>query len=384
MRATYLDTKVVGLQLRVSSTGTKTFSVFRRIKGGQPERVTLGKFPAMTVEQARKAAAEVSAAIEGGANPAEAKRVLKKEMTLSEFFTEKYVLHGTKKKSWRDDQQRFRDYLQKPLGNLRLSEITRAMVAHTLSDAEKAGKSVATVRQLRALASVIFRVAEEKGEFSGANPARVRITGATVKRRRFLQHDEMPRFFAAVAEESDTMRDFILLAILTGVRRGNLCAMRWQDVDLRMREWTIPETKNGEPQIVALCPEAVTILQERQVDTSVWVFPGIGKTGHIVEVQGAVERVMKRAGIPYGRKAENGVTLHDLRRTLGSWQARNGASLTIIGKSLNHKSPQSTAIYAQLDIDPVRQSVEAATAAMLEAGGFYKSGEVMATNRKRG
>jgi integrase len=86
---------------------------------------------------------------------------------------------------------------------------------------------------------------------------------------------------------------------------------------------------------------------------------------------------MQRAGIPYGRNVENGVTLHDLRRTLGSWQAKTGASLAIIGKSLNHKSPQATLIYARLDLDPVRASVNTATAAMLEAGGVKEQAEII-------
>jgi phosphoribosylformimino-5-aminoimidazole carboxamide ribonucleotide (ProFAR) isomerase len=61
---------------------------------------------------------------------------------------------------------------------------------------------------------------------------------------------------------------------------------------------------------------------------------------------------------------------------LGSWQAKTGASLVIIGKSLNHKSPSATAIYARLDLDPVRQSVNTATAAMMEAGGLKKPAEI--------
>lgn len=59
-RAVYRDSKASGLQLRVSDTGSKAFSVFRRTKGGRPERVTLGRFPAMTVEQARKLAARIN------------------------------------------------------------------------------------------------------------------------------------------------------------------------------------------------------------------------------------------------------------------------------------------------------------------------------------
>jgi integrase len=161
--------------------------------------------------------------------------------------------------------------------------------------------------------------------------------------------------------------------------------MHWRELDLSAGVWRIPRTKNDEPQSVTLCPEAVAILEARKDATGGgFVFPGTGRTGHIVEPKKAVERVMARAGIPYGRNVPNGVTLHDMRRTLGSWQARTGASLAIIGKSLNHKSPQATAIYARLDLDPVRQSVNTATAAMLEAAGLKDKADVVTLPKKRG
>lgn len=68
---------------------------------------------------------------------------------------------------------------------------------------------------------------------------------------------------------------------------------------------------------------------------------------------------MNRAGI-------TDLRLHDLRRTLGSYQAATGANSYIIGRSLGHKSTQSTAIYARLNIDPVRDSVEKAAKAILD------------------
>lgn len=180
------------------------------------------------------------------------------------------------------------------------------------------------------------------------------------------------------------MRDLILLALLTGVRRSNLCAMHWRELDLSASEWHIPRTKNDDPQTVTLCPEAVMILEARKDETGGgFVFPGTGRTGHIVEPKKAMGRIMARANIPYGRDVPNGVTLHDLRRTLGSWQARTGASLAIIGKSLNHKSVQATAIYARLDLDPVRDSVNTATAAMLEAGGIKDAADVVTLPTKR-
>ena len=93
------------------------------------------------------------------------------------------------------------------------------------------------------------------------------------------------------------------------------------------------------------------------------MFPGDGKHGHYHDPRKGWLRILKRAGI------EN-LRLHDLRRTLGSWQAKTGASLVVIGKSLGHKSPQATAVYARLDLDPVRKSMETATAAILQAADY--------------
>ena len=121
------------------------------------------------------------------------------------------------------------------------------------------------------------------------------------------------------------------------------------------RPGRIPETKSGEPVTLALPPAAMTILQTRKVDSSSeWVFPGKGATEHLMEPKTAWKRIIARAGI-------KDLRIHDLRRTLGSWQAAAGSSLPIIGKSLGHKSLGATQIYARLNLDPVRASVNKAT-----------------------
>ena len=378
-RDTYLDAKTPGLQLRVTETGAKTFSLYRRIKGGQPERITIGKFPAMTVEQARKQAAIINASIAEGANPAEAKRAHRGELTFGQMFTEYGERHGAKKRSWKTDESINKNHLHK-LATKKLSAITKADVSRILSDLEKIGKAGATVNNVRALISTVFNRAIEWG-YATHSPIVGTKTRSKVKRDRFLQSDELPRFFESLgAEPNETLRDYIMLALLTGIRRTNLLEMQWKHVNLTDGIWRVPRTKNNEPQNVTLSPEALNLLTARNesaADGAIYVFPGDGETGHIVEPKKAVIRVMQRAGIPYGRKVENGVTLHDLRRTLGSWQAKTGASLAIIGKSLNHKSAAATQIYARLDLDPVRQAVNTATAAMMEAGGLKQKTKVL-------
>lgn len=377
-RAVYLDAKTTGLQIRVTNTGAKTFSVYRRTKGGRPERITLGRFPTMTIEQARKQAARINAEIEEGSNPAQVKRAHRDEMSFAELFKEYGERHGSKKKSWATDLSLYANHLQ-CIAPHKLTKVTREMISRILSDLDKAGKAGATINNVRALVSSVFSRAIEWG-YTTSNPVTGIKTRAKVKRDRFLQADELPRFFKSLAEEpNETLRDYILLALLTGARRSNLLAMRWKEISIKESVWRIPDTKNGTPQNVTLSPEAVTIINIRKDNAeknAEFVFPGSGESGHIEEPKKAVIRVMERAGIPYGRDKPDGVTLHDLRRTLGSWQAKTGASLAIIGKSLNHKSQQATAIYARLDLDPVRQSVNVATAAMLEAGGLKPVAEI--------
>jgi len=383
-RLTVYDTDIPKLALRMTHAGTKTFYVVKRT-GIEMVWLKLGVFPDMTVEQARTAAMTALSAFANNENPADVRRARKQELTFAKLFKEYGERHGMKKLSWRTDQSIYANHLQS-LAAQKLSTIKRETISRLLSNLEKAGLSGATINNVRALISSVFGRAIEWG-YATSNPVTGIKTRTKVKRDRFLQADELPRFFQSLAEEeNETLRDYILLALLTGARRANLLAMRWLEVNLAEAIWRIPVTKNGTPQNVTLSPEAVTILEARKAAAEKeanFVFPGKGLSGHIEEPKKAVIRVMARADIPYGRNVQNGVTLHDLRRTLGSWQAKTGASLTIIGKSLNHKSQAATAIYARLDLDPVRESVERATSAMFTAAGLKPIAEVVPSNEQK-
>jgi integrase len=379
-RDTYHDLKTSGLQLRVTSNGVKTFSLFRRVKNGSPERVTLGRYPDMTPEQARNESVRLNGLLVQGINPNTDARALKTETTLQELFDE-FLKHRRNKRgaflsevtkrSYRYD---FALYLEK-WGKRKLSQFKDTDFSKLHADIGK--EHPTTANRVIAMASSLFGYAAERKLFKGANPAQGIKKFPETKRDRFLQSDELPAFFKALAEEpNDTFRDYFLIALLTGARRSNVLEMAWSQINLARAEWRIPTTKNGEPQTVTLSPEAVEILRNRQGCHAVWVFPGTGATGHIVEPKKAWRRVLDRAGI-------DNLRIHDLRRTLGSWQAKTGASLAIVGKSLNHKSPSTTAIYARLDLDPVRESVERATGAMLAAGGLKASGEIIPINKRK-
>jgi integrase len=358
-RTYYYDIKTRGLGISITSTGAKSFIVYRWVNG-KPERITLGRYPDLSIEQARRKAAEVNATIAKGENPNDKRRADRAEMTLGQLkneYIERYAkLH---KITWRDDEAQFKRYL-KHWENRKLSQIQKRDIQKLHMDIGNSNGHYAANRLL-ALLSTLFNKAIEFSLWEKSNP----VTGIKKfrekSRDRFLQADELPRFFEALANEpNELVRDCILMSLLTGARRANVHAMRWEEIDFKSREWHIPNTKNQTPQTVTLTDEAIAVLRRREqhkVATNPHVFPGVGSSGHVVEPKKIWQRILINA------KIEN-LRLHDLRRTLGSWQARMGASLAIIGKSLNHKSPSATAIYARLDLDPVRDSVEKATNAM--------------------
>ncbi len=155
-----------------------------------------------------------------------------------------------------------------------------------------------------------------------------------------------------------------------------MLAMQWADIDLERAVWRIPDTKSGEPQVVPLSERAMAVLHSRRqatTDDCPWVFPTSGnrpsKTGHLQDPTKIWKQVLERAGL-------EGIRLHDLRRTLASWQALTGTSELIIGKTLGHAvGSRATQVYARLAVDPIRKSVDRATDAMLEAGGSSAKSE---------
>ena len=365
-RVYHYDQKTPGLCIAVMPTGRKVFYVYRWV-AGRPTRIRIGRFPDISLETARKQAAELNAAIARGEDPQAQRRQQAAELTLGalwEHWLENYAkIH---KRSWKQDLSMWEGCLR-PWKGRRLSSITPAEVQRLHS---KVGLENGQARANRvvSLLRAMYRRAARELSYSGPQPAAHVTRFREVPRDRFLTADEVKRLLGAVLQESPINRDAILLGLFTGVRKANLLGARWQDIDLDRAVWRIPETdaKSGLPIIIPLASPAVEVLRQRQAFTNgPWVFPGRGRTGHVAHIKFAWSRVCGRAGI-------EGAQFHDLRRTLASVQANLGTSIQVIGRSLGHTSIRATEIYAKLSLDPVRESVEKATAAMLAAGGMLE------------
>ncbi|HUY31847.1 MAG TPA: tyrosine-type recombinase/integrase [Pirellulales bacterium] len=371
-RAYHYDNRVAGLAICVTASGAKSFYLYRW-SNGKPTRVRIASWPDITVEQARDRAEVLNAELAQGGDPQARKRAARIGSTLGDLFDCWLEHHGKPHlKTWGESQRIFKNFLGDWKGR-RLDTITSGEVQalHTRLGKEHGHYAA---NRLRALLHTLFAKAGDVG-FAGANPVAGVQKFREKSRERFLQGDEMPRFFAALeAEPSETIRDCIVVALLTGARKGNVLTMRWEELQLDVGIWSIPEQKNGERLTLPLGAEVVEILTRRKAASDrEWVFPGRRKSGHLVNIAKNWQAVLKRAGIA-------DLHIHDLRRTLGSWQAATGASLPIIGKSLGHKSASATMIYARLNLDPVRQSVGVATAAIMAAAKNGTNGTEGASN----
>lgn len=352
----YYDDREKGLMMAVTSTGTKSFYLYKRIEG-KPERLLLGRFPDISVENARKLATAAKGEIATGSNPQKEKRAIRDEMTFGALFTE-YLEKYSKvhKRSWLYDEREVNKFLSRWFKR-KISSFDRAEIERLHAKIGKDNGSYQANRLLERIRS-IFNKAIEWG-WHGSNPALGIKKFKEKSRDRFLQPDELPRFFEALANEpNETARDFFMVSLLTGARKSNTLAMRWKDINFTAATWRIDLTKNGDAQTVHLPQQAIDILTERKWKSeSTFVFEGEGASGHLADPKKAWMRILKEAGI-------DDLRIHDLRRTLGSYQAATGANGYIIGKSLGHRSQQSTAIYARLNLDPVRASVNKATDVM--------------------
>lgn len=379
-RAIYHDAhkESAGLQLRVTATA-KTFFVQKRVNG-VPERVTLGSFPDMTIEQARKKAAVVKSEIAQGKNPTELERARRAEMTFAAFwneYLEKYARVRKKPRTVQEDEKTFRNYLA-PLAKLKLSKIGKQDCQKLHHDI--AGRtSGATANRALAVLSGALGVASDWGYLSGDNPAKSIKRFKETARDRYIQEDEMPRFWQSLMDEPN--RDFadaFMVALLTGMRRADVLGMRWEQVSLERAEWRIPEPKNGEPLTVPLVPPLVNLLRERRpAEPCAWVFPGEGASGHLAEPKTAWRRILARAGI------EN-LRLHDLRRTLGSNMAEAGVNTVTTARAMGHKTLSMALRYQQLGANPKRAAIEAGTGAILAKAGAQETAEVIPLKKARG
>lgn len=352
------DDKVDGLAVRITKAGASSF-VFRRQVHGQLVNITLGKTNGMTVDAARRAVLQLNGDTAAGRNiRAERKTVraaaAKKPQTLADAFDAFKVARDRRPSTRIDHDFLWRDYVPAALKRKPAMEIEAEDIEAAKAAAMKKGRA-RTAGKLVVFLGAVLKAAGRKNDNPAAGVARPEPN----RRTRRLNKEEL----AAVLRLLEDRRgqfwpDFVALALMTGARRGALQAMRWSDLHLHDAVWTVPATwsKNGRELAIALPAKAVDILKaRRETMMGPWVWPSDdAKSGHVTEPRKPLERLLKAAGV------EAKLSMHDLRRTVGSRLAMTGANAATISAALGHLSPASARAYVHLTTEPVRAALEKA------------------------
>ncbi len=359
-RQTYYDTYQPGLSLIITYGGTKTFYLYKTINH-RTYIIKIGNFPETTIENARISVFNLISDIKSGKYQQQQSEVPDKEnITLHDFFFNEYLpkhlnIHTTPYYT-RGQISIFNTHLQM-LKNKPLTDITREQI-EDLHRKMGQNNGLYYANRMLALVKHMLNTAIDWGYIT-INPA-IRIRSNKEKPRdRFIQPAEMSEFMEKLSQtDNDKMRDYITLLLLTGQRGCNIRSLKWSNIDFYNNILYLPHTKNGDSQRIPLTNQAITLLKSmysRKSDDTDWVFPSrTSASGHLETPGPFWRKFLKKTGL-------KNLRMHDLRRTMGSYQAIMGSSMNIIGKSLGHKSIQATAIYARLDLNPVRDSMQRAT-----------------------
>ncbi|WP_413717948.1 tyrosine-type recombinase/integrase [Silicimonas sp. MF1-12-2] len=359
----YRDAALRGLGVRVGKS-SKVFFVEGQVNG-RTRRVSLGRADVLGVEEARRRALGALSDMVGGIDPNQEKRRLVQEtITLAQAFSGFFDVRIDMTKGSVDAYGRTRDLYLRDWKRSPITAISRQMILkrHQRIGAEHGQVTANNV--MRHLRSVYNVTAAAYDEFP-PNPVAI-LTQARAwfperRRRGAVPAHELPAWWAAVMEEPDHSRDFLLIALFTGMRRNEIASLRWDYIDLEGRALHIPKTKNGDPLDLPLADFMVELLRSRRAETgtSPWVFPSSGKTGHLVETKKFTARVAARSGVAF--------TLHDLRRTFITIAENQDIPHYALKRLLNHRlTGDVTAGYIVSQPERLRGPVEAVAGRILE------------------
>jgi integrase len=372
---------IAGFGLRVTAAGIKSFLLNYRVHGRQ-RRYTIGQLGAWTAETARQEARRLRTLVDRGEDPFAIQQAYKQQAIeaegrqrtmkdLSDYYLVNHAEVHKRPRSVVEDKAMLGTIILPRLGQMRASSITHRDVSelHATLKATpyRANRVLALMHKMFS-----FAAGGDDNEWGVTrNPAASIPRFHEEKRERWLSEREFERLAVVMqeypercankADVSEKQREFlrreaqramsaIRLTVVTGCRKGEALTAKWTHFDFTRGVWTKPShhTKEKKTEHVPLNEQALALLESLPRDGE-YLFPGRRKGAHLTDLKGPWAKVSQLADL-------SGVRIHDLRHSFASHLVSSGVSLPIVGKLLGHTQPQTTARYAHLADNPLREA----------------------------
>jgi integrase len=373
------DDELKGFGIRATKSCI-SFIAERRV-GQQVRRFTIGKYGPMMVDEARREARKIlsGAAVVNLVQHDEAACITLLQV-LENFLAVRKLRPNTVKSYTQITKRCLGDWLDAPI-----TSITRDMVQTRHRDLTKTTKQgtsgeVQANMSMRVLRTLLNFAANNYETPNGQpilaiNPvcrlSQNRSWHREARRRIVIPDHKLGDFYRAVMSLKNRMlRDYLLVLILTGLRRNEAANLRWTDIDLIERTLTVRAeyAKNKQEHILPLSDFLFMLLSVRKEKAleSEYIFPGRDRRGHIIDSGCAIERVVKNTGCDF--------VLHDLRRTFVTTAAKLGVPHHIIKKLVNHiTSSGATDGYIVIQVEHLRDPMAQITNRFLTLFGCSPS-----------
>jgi len=372
---TYRDTKSPGLLCLVSPSGRKTFALRYRQHGtGKPRKVTLGQFPGLSVEGARRKAERLLGRIHDGADPVAERRAGRAAGTVAELG--EHYLNASAGRLKPSTVRLYRDLLRLHIGPaLGALPVGDVQARHVQAMASRMKDTPTAANQALRLCSTLFRFAMRRGDRRD-NPAQFVTRYKEQLIERYLSAAEIaaigraldkaaerglppaPRYRRAGAEDQHRKHTpkaaleplpanpyavaALRFLLLTGMRKREALELRWDAVDRERKRIQLGDSKTGR-SIRPLTDAALAVLDSvPRIVGSAYCFPSPVDARHpLRDVAKLWYAVLHEAGL-------KGIRIHDLRHTAASMALQHGASLAEVQRMLGQRSVRAAARYAHI------------------------------------
>lgn len=330
-RLDFRDELMPGLVLRVSKSGTKTFCLHKRING-KMSRLTIGRFAIVSLAEARERVRQILYEIETGRFEERTGMEVEAKPTLIEVIPDYIAKHAkVHNRDWKRKEALLAKFTT--LHGKRIDEIKRADVVKACDTIHKS----APVSANRALAHLkhLMTWCVERGMIDASPIAGMKPLSKERSRERVLSDAELGALWAAADAEGYPFGECIKLLILSGQRRAEVAEMRWSELDVEERLWTLPSrrAKNGRQHTVPITDDMLDVLQHLpRFLGSDYVFTTTGRS----PVSG-FGRLKRRLDLALPSSTEPWI-IHDLRRTMATNMAMQGVPQPVTEALLNHKT----------------------------------------------